>query len=161
MSAPEQPTLCAPIVSHTCAATRQIAAGGTASSSATMWYTCGAGLNRRTPSTLNDRSSQPSMPACFSGLSRGSGGQRDQTETRILQLPQPRRHIGVRRHRQHALAELVDVGLADRDTMDRAQHFQHALSQRKESGVGPGKGNDIGIEDELPKPLAQDLRVTE
>jgi hypothetical protein len=48
MSAPEQPMLCAPIVSHTCAATMQFAAGGTSSSSATMWYTCGAGLNRRT-----------------------------------------------------------------------------------------------------------------
>jgi len=37
MSAPEQPILCAPIVSQTCAATMQIAAGGTSSSSATMW----------------------------------------------------------------------------------------------------------------------------
>ena len=74
-SAPEQPTLCAPIVSHTWAATRQIAAGGTSSSSVTMRYTCGAGLNRRTRSTLNDLSNQPSMPACFSGLSCGSGGE--------------------------------------------------------------------------------------
>ena len=63
------------MVSHTCAATMQIAAGGTSSSSATMWYTWGAGLNRRTRSTLNDFSNQPSMPACFNGLVWESGGE--------------------------------------------------------------------------------------
>src|SRR5215471_5713703 len=35
-SAPEQPMLCAPIVSHTCAATLQISDGDTFNSSATM-----------------------------------------------------------------------------------------------------------------------------
>src|SRR5262245_12725903 len=67
--------LCAPTVSHTCAATMQIAAGGTLSSLATMRYTSGAGLNRRTRSTLNDLSNQPSMPACLSGLTCGSDGE--------------------------------------------------------------------------------------
>ena len=34
-----------------------------------------AGLKRRTRSTLNDLSNHPSMPACFSGLVCGSGGE--------------------------------------------------------------------------------------
>src|SRR6266699_610823 len=54
ISAAGQPTFCAPRLSHTWVDTMQIAAVDTNNSSAAMWYTCGAGLYRRTRSTLSN-----------------------------------------------------------------------------------------------------------
>jgi len=48
-----------------------------------------------------------------------------------------------------------------RHVVDRAQHLQHALSQREERRVAPRQGYCLRVEDELSKPLAHDLVVAE
>ena len=68
ISAPLNPTDCAPMVSQTWAATIMQSAGDTASCSHACKYTAGAGLNARQASTLNRRSKKWPSPACSSGL---------------------------------------------------------------------------------------------
>jgi hypothetical protein len=79
----------------------------------------------------------------------------------FLKKPGPSRDIFVLRHRQHATAQLLQIGWSDRGPVNGSQHLKDTLPRREKRFIVPIYSDHVGIQDQLIEPFAKYFPVAD